>query len=151
MSDIDRVLQDLLELEEIVPPADIPRVLPALEHACARLWLRAVHPVAPAIDTTSSPSRMGLLTVREVATQLQFSNGHVYELVRSGWLRAFKEGRTIRIPPEALNEWQASHQTGRLDDRHLTLGESTAHDRSGVRDNPSLGRSARPSASRRVR
>jgi len=115
---LDRVLQDLLELEK-VQPAEIPRILSALEHTRARLWLAALRALA-STERASAPSVPSprLLTVKEVAEQIQYSSGHVYELVRSGQLRVIRHGRTIRVPGEALAEWQAAHQAGRLDDRH---------------------------------
>lgn len=68
----------------------------------------------------------GLWTVKEVASQLRFSTGHVYELVRSGQLRGIRHGRTIRIPHEALTEWQAANPAGYLDERRSVSGESGA-------------------------
>jgi hypothetical protein len=81
--DINRMLKDLLELEE-VEPADIPRLPPALEYAHARLWLAALRQLAAMERTGSNAPSPGLLTVKEVAGHLRFSTGHVYELIRIG-------------------------------------------------------------------
>ena len=149
MPDIDRLLQDLLTLEEALP-ADLPRILPALEHARARLWLAALRSLAGMEPTSSSCAPgPGFLTVKEVAGQLRFSTGHVYELVRRGHLRVVKHGRTIRIPREALAEWQAASQAHRLDDQRWSSGESGADDRTGANDDRSLTRPRHASVRRR--
>lgn len=148
---IDRVLQDLLELET-VQLAEIPRILSALEHTRARLWLAALRALAGTerASSSSAPSPR-LLTVREVAEQIQYSSGHVYELVRSGQLRVLRHGRTIRVPGEAVAEWRAAHQAARLDDRHWSSGESRPHDRPSDHNNPPLARPDRAPAPRQAR
>ena len=109
---VDRVLHDLQALH-LLDSAEIVRVLPALEQARARLWLLMLTPtVVP--PRTSEPVQE-LLTVKEVADQLRFSPGHVYELVRSGRLRGIRDGRTIRISREALAEWRTAHEADNLD------------------------------------
>jgi len=109
---IDRLLQDLLEMEEKAQPADISRILPALEHACARLWLTALHADVGKRGAGSSAPESRLLTVKEVASLVQYSRGHIYELVRSGQLRGVRHGRTIRVSREALAKWQMANQAG---------------------------------------
>jgi excisionase family DNA binding protein len=150
-SEIDRVLQDLLELEK-VQLAEIPRILSALEHTRARLWLVALRALADT-ERARSPSAPGprLLTVKEVAERIQYSSGHVYELVRSGHLRVIRHGRTIRVPGEALAEWQAANQEGRLDDSRRSLGESGADDPAGALDHRSTPRAGRAPARRHGR
>jgi excisionase family DNA binding protein len=148
--DIDRLLQDLHEVGEKWQPADISRILPALEHARARLWLVALR-ADTGNDAASSAPESGLLTVKEVASLLQYSRGHIYELVRNGQLRGVRHGRTIRFPREALAEWQTANQAGRLDEQHQSSGESKAHDRPGTRQDPSAARPDRAPARRRAR
>jgi excisionase family DNA binding protein len=123
---IDRVLEDLRALDRL-GPAEIARVLPELERVSARLWLSMLTlnqgpPIVPAEPASQ------LLTVKQAAEHLGFSRGHVYELVRSGRLRAIRHGRTIRITREALAEWQATHEGGPLDGSLSSSGESSLHD-----------------------
>jgi len=103
-----------------VSPRDVPLILSELERVRALLWARMLVP-------GGSPERgaaeivPALLTVGEVAAALRFSRGHVYELVRSGNLRAVRNGRAVRIPAGALAEWQTRHRTGPVD-----LGDSVS-------------------------
>ena len=46
-----------------------------------------------------------MLTYDDVAEFLQFSPRKVWELVKSGKLKACKMGRDVRIAPEALQEF----------------------------------------------
>ena len=149
MPDIDRMLQDLLDLEA-VGPADISRLLPALEQARARLWLVAIRALGSTRVDSSLPIPR-LLTVKEVAKRLRFSPGHVYELVRTGQLRVVKNGRTIRVPLEALAGWEAAHQAGGLDDRHGASGESVPHGGRQTHNDPSPARPDPTPARRHVR
>ena len=151
MPDIDRLLHDLLEMEEKAQPADIARILPALEHARARLWLVALRADMGKPAAGSSARESGLLTVKEVASLLQYSRGHIYELVRSGQLRGVRHGRTIRFPQEALTEWRTANQAGGLDDQCRSSGESKVHDRTGAHYDPPTARPDRAPARRRAR
>jgi excisionase family DNA binding protein len=134
---IDRVLHDLRTLDQL-GPADMARVLPELDHARARLWLSLLMQKEPAVLTMGKARVPDLWTVKEVASQLRFSTGHVYELVRSGQLRGIRHGRTIRIPHEALTEWQAANPAGRLDERRSASGESGADARTSTDGNPRM-------------
>jgi excisionase family DNA binding protein len=107
--DLDRLLQDLLEIEEKAQPADLARILPALEHTRARLWLMALRPDTGKLGERSSGPESGLLTVKEVASLLQYSRGHIYELVRRGQLRGVRHGRTIRFSRETIAEWKLAN------------------------------------------
>lgn len=149
--DFDRMLQDLLEIEEKAQPADIARILPALEHARARLWLLALRADPGKTDAGPSASESGLLTAKEVANLLQYSRGHIYELFRSGQLRGVRHGRTIRFPREAVAEWQMDNQACAVDDRHRPSGEWNAHDRPGARRARPAARPDSAPAGRRAR
>jgi len=123
---VDHLLEDLRTLDQL-GPTDIARVLPELEHARARLWLRVLASTQTPRTGPSQPAPE-LLTVKEVADQLRFSSGHVYELVRSGRLRGIRDGRTIRIAREAVAEWRTAHEADQLDANLRGPGESLAHD-----------------------
>jgi excisionase family DNA binding protein len=45
---------------------------------------------------------LGLMTIREVAALLKYSEKKVYRLTRSGALEAIKDGGSLRILPESL-------------------------------------------------
>src|SRR5262249_56341003 len=100
---------------------DILATLPHVEELRAHLWRRLlVQPPVP----QSRPSHAKLLTVSEVADALRFSRGHVYELIRSGDLHAVKNGRAVRVAPDALTAWQARHQRPPLDPAYSVSLES---------------------------
>lgn len=124
--EIDRVLHDLRALH-FLSQEEIARVLPELECARTRLWLVVMRPTATPLTRPSEPARV-LLTVKDVADQLQFSRGHVYELVRSKRLRGIRDGRVIRIAREALAEWRTAHEADQLDGTPQDSGESVGHD-----------------------
>lgn len=46
-----------------------------------------------------------ILTVEEACEALRMGYNAVYELLNSGKLKAYKNGRVWRIPREALNEY----------------------------------------------
>ncbi len=125
--EVDRVLHDLRALH-LLGQEEITRVLPELEHARARLWLLVTMPTVPPLTRPSEPAPE-LLTVKEVADQLRFSPGHVYELVRSGRLRGIRDGRAIRIARETLAEWRTAHEADQVDRSPRRSGESLVHDR----------------------
>ena len=123
-------VDDLLEALRTVDrlgPKDIARVLPELEHARARLWLLILMSNQTSLTVLSDPA-LEVLTVKDVADQLRFTTGHVYELVRSGRLRSIRDRRTIRITREALTEWRTEHEVDPLDGRRRGSGESVVRD-----------------------
>lgn len=128
--DVDHVLEALRTLDRL-GLKDIARVLPELEHARARLWLLMLMANQTSLTVPSEPAPE-VLTVKDVADQLRFSTGHVYELVRSGRLRSIRDRRTIRITPEALAEWRTVHEVEALDGRRRGSGESVLRDESRV-------------------
>ncbi len=147
---IDRVLQDLRTLDQL-DPADVVLVLPELEHARARLWLSLLVPKDPAALTMGTTAVPDLWTVKEVASQLRFSTGHVYELVRSGQLHGIRHGRTIRIPRDALTQWQAANPAGHLDERRSASGESGADARTTTDGGRPMAQPGRAAVRRRSR
>lgn len=46
-----------------------------------------------------------ILTIEEVAEALKVGTSQVYKLVRSGNLKAFKEGKNWRIPRQSVSEY----------------------------------------------
>jgi excisionase family DNA binding protein len=122
---VNRVLEGLRTMDRL-DPSEIARLLPELDRVRAKLWL-SVLTVNQGAPVPTEPASQ-LLTVKEAAEYLRFSRGHVYELVRSGRLRAIRHGRTIRITREALAEWQATHDGDRLDGGLSSSGESPLHD-----------------------
>ena len=85
-----------------------------------------------------------LLTVADAETVLRFSRGHIYELIRTGKLRAIRSGRAIRIPPDALADWAARHDT--VDDTN-SVSLPSPHDRRTGQAHPA-GAGADPAAVR---
>ncbi|MGH7754162.1 MAG: helix-turn-helix domain-containing protein [Gemmatimonadales bacterium] len=128
--EVDRVLHDLRALH-LLGQEEIARVLPEIEHARARLWLVVMMPTATPLPHPTEAAGV-LLTVKEVAAQLRFSTGHVYELVHSGRLRSIRDGKAIRITREALAEWRTAHEADQLDGTLRGSGEFLVHDEPGA-------------------
>jgi excisionase family DNA binding protein len=57
-----------------------------------------------------------LLNVQEVAEKFRITTQTVYGLIKTDQLRAYRigEGRSLRIPANAVNELLASHEAGRV-------------------------------------
>jgi excisionase family DNA binding protein len=49
---------------------------------------------------------LGLMTIKEVAALLKYSEKKVYRLTKSGALEAIKDGGCLRILPESLIEYK---------------------------------------------
>ena len=146
---VDQVIDVLRTLDRLALN-EVVRVLPSFEDARTRLWAR-MQTLTLAPPTPPSAPAMELLTVKEVAILLRFSTGHVYELIRNGGLRAIRDGRTIRVPREALTEWRTAHSAHRLDVSRPGSGQSLGHDDPGASDDraprrgdPQSGRRGRP-------
>ena len=87
-------------------PADqVPVLLGALEQLRAALWARMVRALAPVARDLDSPVGEQLLTVPEVAAELRFTRGYVYDAVRRGELSAVRTGKYVRIRRAALTAW----------------------------------------------
>ncbi len=63
----------------------------------------------PAAPAPTSPPR--LLAAHDIAQRTGFALSYVYELIRSGSLRAVKVGKYRRVTESALAEWIAQHET----------------------------------------
>ncbi len=46
-----------------------------------------------------------ILTTKEVAEALKVGTSQIYKLVRSGNLKAFKEGKNWRIPRQSISQY----------------------------------------------
>lgn len=55
--------------------------------------------------STALPSSAEALTVPEVMAALRFSRSKVYDLLRSGVLPSFTEGRSRRIPVDSVHAY----------------------------------------------
>lgn len=86
---------------------DVLGLLGHVEELRARLWRKML--VSPPATTPDHPSQSRLMTVYEVAAILRYSRGHIYELIRSGDLKAVKNGRSVRITADAVAAWQERH------------------------------------------
>lgn len=68
--------------------------------------------VAPTPAPTPTPdSATRLLDASAIAQRTGFALSYVYELIRSGSLRAVKVGKYRRVTESALAEWIARHET----------------------------------------
>ena len=84
--------------------AEVPSILGALEELRSALWARMLVAPAGARDPVES-SGEPLLTVAEVAVELQFTRAYVYDAVRTGQLPALRTGKYVRIRRAALTAW----------------------------------------------
>jgi excisionase family DNA binding protein len=95
------VLQDFTEALQLVEGDRTAAAQLALASAL-RDWQSPTTDKAPADQP---------LTVKEAAAKLRISPRRVYEMCAGGELRAFKIGRSLRIPPEALEECRQQGRT----------------------------------------
>jgi excisionase family DNA binding protein len=96
---------------------DIPALLGALEQVRAALWshmLRTPAPVARESDDTVGDQ---LLTVADVAAEVRFTPGYVYEAIRRGQLSAVRKGKYVRIRRAQLRAWLDGFPANGLDPR----------------------------------
>lgn len=95
---------------------DVPQLLGALEKLRASLWARMLR--APTSSLAPAPDAADqVLTVADVASELQFTRAYVYEAVRRGDLPAIRKGRYVRVRRADLRAWLDGHGPGRLDER----------------------------------
>jgi excisionase family DNA binding protein len=131
---------------------DLPRVLGEVERLRAELWA-ALYAAATRRATTPS-NDVGFFTVTEVAKKLQFSRGHVYELVRQGRLRVIRSGRSVRVPVAALNELDTIGIAKAVDPEGASIGRWNAGGRTGgtgINSEAEARTSARSASPRRGR
>jgi len=62
--------------------------------------------------STAPADSPGALKPPEVAADLRIGINACYELIRSGELRSFRIGRSIRVSREALEAFKAGGQSG---------------------------------------
>lgn len=137
---------DLVAGLEVV---DVPPLLGALEQLRASLWARMLR--APAASpATAADAADQVLTVADVASELQFTRAYVYEAVRRGDLPAIRKGRYVRVRRADLRAWLDGHGPGRLDGRPASL-DSARDGQSRSRRGGNSGRMARVSARAPVR
>lgn len=84
---------------------DVPALLGALEQLRAALWARLVRVPAPVDRDRNSAVGEQVLTVAEVAAELKFTRGYVYDAIRRGQLSAVHTGKYVRIRRAALTAW----------------------------------------------
>jgi excisionase family DNA binding protein len=84
---------------------DVPALLGALEELRAALWAHMLRAAAPVARDPTGRTGEQLLTVAEVATELKFTRGYVYDAVRCGQLSAVRTGKYVRIRRAALTAW----------------------------------------------
>jgi excisionase family DNA binding protein len=97
------VLADPQRANELRPD-EIPALLGTLEQLRATLWLNMVRGSGTA-KRDADAGGGELLTVPEVAAQLRFTRGYVYEAVRRGELPAVRKGKYVRLRREDLESW----------------------------------------------
>jgi len=67
---------------------------------------------AVALTSPSSPIPEGprLLRIKEVAARLRCSRGHIYELIKSGDLRAIRSGKSLVVRADAIDDYIRQHE-----------------------------------------
>ena len=66
----------------------------------------------------ASPRRL-VLTVPEVAAELQIPASTVYDLIRRGEIPSVRVGKRIRVPKRRLEDWiNGRHEAAAYDARH---------------------------------
>lgn len=96
------LLANLESLIQDADRADMARVIGTLEQAKALAWWKMLAEPAPA---TQKPE--ALLTVADVAKQLNMSGYRIYELCRTRTLKSQKCGKSVRVTPSAVAEYLA--------------------------------------------
>jgi excisionase family DNA binding protein len=96
---------------------DMPLLLGALEQLRAALWARMLSVPVPAAREPGIDVGEEILTVPEVAAELRFTRGYVYEAVRRGDLTAVRKGKYVRIRRTDLRAWLEGHPPRSLDAR----------------------------------
>ncbi|MGH7307077.1 MAG: helix-turn-helix domain-containing protein [Candidatus Rokuibacteriota bacterium] len=110
--DLALVVADLRRIADL-RAEDVPALLGALEQVRTALWAQMMRVPTP---TPREPD-VGdeILTVPEVARELRFTRGYLYEAVRRGDLAAVRKGKYVRIRRADLRAWLDGHSPQRLD------------------------------------
>lgn len=82
--------------------AEIPALAGVLKEVDVALMAQLLGP--PELDADDDASRV-VMTVQEVADELQVPRGAVYELCRTRTLGSFRVGKHVRIRRRALDEY----------------------------------------------
>ena len=106
---------------------DIPALLGALEQVRAALWSRMLCAPAPVARDPDGTAGDHLLTVAEVAAEVKFTLGYVYEAVRRGQLSAVRKGKYVRIRRADLRAWLDGLPAKGLDPRPAHPDSSSLH------------------------
>ena len=96
---------NLADLEQAVadtPVSEIPALIGLLAELQAKAQLKILSEQKAMKDRQD-----GLLTMRQVAAQLNVPESRAYELARQGKLPAVRIGKYVRVSVEALAEYQA--------------------------------------------
>jgi len=94
---------------------DVPALLGVLEGLRAALWAQMLRTPVPIASETDPGDEC--LTVPEVARELRFTLGYVYEAVRRGDLAGVRKGKYVRIRRADLRAWLDGNTTRVLDPR----------------------------------
>ena len=113
--DLAPLLADLRRLAHL-DAGDIPALLGALEEVRTSLWTQLLRPPAPAPRDATVDDE--LLTVPEIAAEVKFTRGYVYESVRRGDLVAVRKGKYVRVRRADLRAWLDGPSAPPLDARH---------------------------------
>ncbi len=99
---LDELLNNPGRAQEL-PSQDARDLLVRLAGLQSLLLARALIPITGQRD----PGDDRLLTIPEVAIELQVSKAHVYELCRRGEIPSVKVGKHVRVLRLALRKWLA--------------------------------------------
>ena len=97
--------RNLADLEQAVaetPVSQIPALIGILAELQAKAQLKMLSE-----QKAVKHRQDGLLTMRQVAEQLNVPESRAYELARQGKLPAVRVGKYVRVLAEALEEYQA--------------------------------------------
>lgn len=106
---------------------DIPALLGALEQVRAALWSRMLRTPAPIARDADDTAGDQLLTVADVAGEVRFTPGYVYEAVRRGQLSAVRKGKYVRIRRADLRAWLDGLPAKDLDPRLAQPDSKSLH------------------------
>ena len=98
--DYQSVIMTLQRIIPDVPKTELPLLLGELERLKAVIW-------ADVMNGNKSVSDNKLLSIQEVASQLNIPPSKVYDLVRQGKLQGVRLGKYVRVKPSALEQYQA--------------------------------------------